>query len=248
MYQQLSRKELKQQAKDILAQRWGSAILMTLIPNLIIFLIVLLITIPSMVLSIVNLAAVDLIAENQLPYLRSLTATGTEIGFYLLFLILMIFASLLQILIETSSNLTFLAALRGQKQGNYQITDAFFCFRRPYFLGITLITIFIGIFTYFWLLLLIIPAYVKVYSYSQSYFVYYDIYEGTKEKPGVLECITASRQLMKGYKWQLFVLDLSFIGWSILASITVIGWLWLLPYWKATRAAFYNALPSEVEY
>ena len=50
---------------------------------------------------------------------------------------------------------------------------------------------------------------------------------------------------MKGYKGQLFILDLSFIGWHILAIMTAgIGYLWLTPYISTTKAAFYDNLPK----
>ena len=48
---------------------------------------------------------------------------------------------------------------------------------------------------------------------------------------------------MDGYKAQLFILNLSFIGWHILSIFTLgIGYLWLTPYISATKAAFYNNL------
>ncbi|HAX1154783.1 TPA: DUF975 family protein, partial [Enterococcus faecium] len=55
------------------------------------------------------------------------------------------------------------------------------------------------------------------------------------------------RKLMDGYKGQLFWLDLSFIGWHILALATAgIGYLWLSPYISATKAAFYEQLPKDI--
>lgn len=58
---------------------------------------------------------------------------------------------------------------------------------------------------------------------------------------GALESITRSKQAMRGRKLDLFVLDLSFIGWSILSFFTLgILNLWLLPYMGATEANFYD--------
>ncbi|MBA1392397.1 DUF975 family protein, partial [Lactobacillus sp. XV13L] len=57
------------------------------------------------------------------------------------------------------------------------------------------------------------------------------------------EAITASLQLMSGHKWELFVLDLSFLVWFILSMITMgIGFIWLIPYVQTTRANFYRHL------
>lgn len=48
---------------------------------------------------------------------------------------------------------------------------------------------------------------------------------------------------MDGHKWRFFVLQLSFIGWDILACCTFgIGYIWLAPYKNATYAAFYKDL------
>lgn len=51
---------------------------------------------------------------------------------------------------------------------------------------------------------------------------------------------------MKGHKTELFVLDLSFIGWWLLSIITLgIGFLWLVPYYRQTVANFYRKLAGD---
>ena len=63
---------------------------------------------------------------------------------------------------------------------------------------------------------------------------------------GANDCITASRKLMKGHKWQLFVLDLSFIGWYIVGMLCFgVGVLWVQAYHEVARAEFYNSLVNE---
>lgn len=50
-----------------------------------------------------------------------------------------------------------------------------------------------------------------------------------------------SKQMMYGHRFQLFCLQLSFIGWDILATLAFgIGYLWLTPYKQAATAAFYR--------
>lgn len=57
---------------------------------------------------------------------------------------------------------------------------------------------------------------------------------------GVRESVRQSKALMKGHKWRYFCLNLSFIGWSILAGLAWgIGHLALNPYKCAAHAAFY---------
>ena len=68
---------------------------------------------------------------------------------------------------------------------------------------------------------------------------------------GVLTAIRESKETMRGRKWQLFVMDLTFLGWVILTVLTlgVVG-LWAEPYIWVTEANFYHwarwgAFPGE---
>jgi len=98
-----------------------------------------------------------------------------------------------------------------------------------------------GIFVFLWSLLLLIPGIIKGLAYSQTFYLLKDHPEYT-----VLEAITESRKRMVGYKWKYFLLHLSFIGWGILCLISLgIGLLWLVPYYNATMAAFYNEIIAD---
>ncbi|MDK7085602.1 DUF975 family protein, partial [Gardnerella leopoldii] len=55
-----------------------------------------------------------------------------------------------------------------------------------------------------------------------------------------------SRQLMDGYKWELFVLILSFFGWWLLELITFgLAAIWVMPYRTMTFANFYLKLKDK---
>lgn len=103
-----------------------------------------------------------------------------------------------------------------------------------------------AIYTFLWTLLFIIPGIVAAYKYSMAPFI---LLENPGMKPD--EAITASKELMDGNKGRLFCLDLSFIGWELLCGFTLgIGNLWLNPYKNAAHAAFYRSLsprPAVVE-
>lgn len=95
-----------------------------------------------------------------------------------------------------------------------------------------------------WSLLLIIPGIVKSYSYSMTPFI-------MAEHPNLTasQAIELSIQMMDGHKTDLFILDLTFIGWSILCAMTAnLGYLALNPYTNAARAAFYRQLQAENKY
>ncbi len=65
---------------------------------------------------------------------------------------------------------------------------------------------------------------------------------------GVREVLRTSRLMMRGHKWQLFVLELTFIGWVLLCIITLgIGLLWLQPYMATSYAHFYEDVKAEYE-
>lgn len=99
----------------------------------------------------------------------------------------------------------------------------------------------ISIFTFLWSLLLIIPGIIKSYAYSMSYYIKID-----HPEMDASQCITESRKLMKGHKWQLFVFDLSFIGWYIVGFLCLgIGVLWVNAYYQVAKAEFYRALIGE---
>lgn len=96
----------------------------------------------------------------------------------------------------------------------------------------------VGLYTFFWTLLLIIPGIIKGYSYS---LVPYILAED--DTISITEAINLSQQMTDGYKWELFVLDWSFILWDVAASLTLgLVAFYSVPYQKATWARYYLAL------
>ena len=94
------------------------------------------------------------------------------------------------------------------------------------------------LYTALWTLLFIIPGIVANYRYAMTPFIMADYPELTAS-----EAIDRSKELMDGHKGELFMLHLSFIGWDILAALTLgIGHLVLNPYKNAAEAAFYRKL------
>jgi len=100
-----------------------------------------------------------------------------------------------------------------------------------------------SLFTALWSLLFIIPGIMKAYSYAMTPFIMAERPELTAK-----EAITISKEMMDGHKWDLFVLDLSFIGWDLLCVLTCgIGHLFLNPYTNTAHAVFYRTLsPSRI--
>lgn len=98
-------------------------------------------------------------------------------------------------------------------------------------------------FTMFMALLLMIPVYVVALAYALVPFLLHDDSELSAR-----EILTKSRVMMQGHKGELFILMLSFIGWSVLALFTFgIGYLWLAPYMCMTFTKYYEQLRTEYE-
>ncbi len=85
-----------------------------------------------------------------------------------------------------------------------------------------------AIFVFLWTLLLIIPGVVKGIAYSLIPFILAD--EKYKDMKS-MDILKKSEQMMKGHKMDYFVLQLSFIGWHILAIFTLgLLEIWIIPY------------------
>ena len=97
------------------------------------------------------------------------------------------------------------------------------------------------LYVFLWMLLLIIPGIVKSYAYSMTDYI---IYENPNLPAG--KALDMSDRMTHGYKGDLFVLDLSFIGWNLLSVCTLglLGIFYVNPYMHTTHAGFYEALKA----
>ena len=101
-----------------------------------------------------------------------------------------------------------------------------------------------NLFIALWTLLFVIPGLVKSYSYALAFYIASDNPEMSAN-----DCITESRKMMDGHKWQLFCLDFSFIGWYLLGALCFgIGTLFVVPYHQVERANFYAELKMEKDF
>ena len=133
-------------------------------------------------------------------------------------------------------NILFLGVFRGNEVQLERIFDGFKDYGRV--LGTMLL---VGVYTFLWTLLLIVPGIIKAYSYMLTPYI-------LKERPELKfnEAINESMRLMGGNKMKLFLLDLSFFGWYLLCILTLgIGLCWLNPYVCTSHAAFYEDIMKE---
>lgn len=90
---------------------------------------------------------------------------------------------------------------------------------------------------FLWMLLFIIPGIVKAYSYSMMYYILAE-----NPKISAIKAMDISKVLTRGHKADLFIMDLSFLGWAILSSLTFgLGFIWLYPYMEMSKThAYYD--------
>ena len=92
-----------------------------------------------------------------------------------------------------------------------------------------------------WSLLLVIPGIIMAHAYAMTPYI-------LEEHPeiGAWEASRVSQKMMRGHKFRLFRLYLSFIGWALLCIPTLgVGFLWLVPYMQMSQAAFYSDLKAQ---
>ena len=109
-----------------------------------------------------------------------------------------------------------------------------------FFWKIILLNLLIAIFIMLWSLLLIFPGIIAAYRYSQALYILVD---DPSKRP--MQCLRESKAMMRGHKMELFRLNLSFLGWYLLASLPTIGYgvqAWTLPYTSTTYALYYEQL------
>lgn len=128
------------------------------------------------------------------------------------------------------------------RQYDTEFTDMFSGFTNGNYLHTIGTLLLKQIFIFLWSLLLFIPGIIKTYEY---YFVPYIIMENPQISRK--RAFELSRQMTNGFKWNIFVLELSFIGWSLLGLLLCgIGILFVAPYIEATKAELYAAQRAHV--
>lgn len=120
------------------------------------------------------------------------------------------------------------------------LSHAFYSFTTKTYLKLVWIYFVENLYLTLWYLT-IIGGIIKSYSYAM---VDYIAAENPNLSPN--ECITLSRKMMDGHKWEMFKLDLSMIGWDILDLFTigVLGYLFIEPYKTSVKCEYYKWLRS----
>ena len=124
---------------------------------------------------------------------------------------------------------------------NSELSEIFSGFKGNYF-NVVKIMFLMDLKTLLWLFLFIVPGVIKAYEYSMIPYL-------LAENPNLSasQAFSLSKQMTTGQKMDLFVLDLSFLGWIILGALCCgIGLLFVQPYPEATKAEVYLILKQRI--
>lgn len=233
-----NRIELKQRGKEAFRRNYGSAVAVAFIMGLI-----------SWILSGTNgdgfnfniniensLSTGNGLSDSIFSVLQSTGAGIIATIFGIVFVIVTIVFVLLKIFVEYNLQVggaKFFVENQTSKPG---IDMILFGFRSGHYGNIVKVMFFRNLYIGLWSLLLVIPGIVKSYEYRMIPYI-------LAENPGMNreDVFQISKEMMDGQKWNMFVLDLSFIGWNILSSFTfgLLSIFWVSPYVEATYAEVY---------
>lgn len=165
---------------------------------------------------------------------------GIAVGTYLVYVLLSMAAGAIPVAgtllvggLALGLALFILSVSRGQEAEIEQLFKGFERFAVA-LVAMLLMMLLIGL----GMLLLIVPGIILAIGYSMTFFILVDNPNLT-----AVEAMKKSRELMYGYKWKFFCLNLRFIGWFLLVIITLgIASLWVSPYLYVSYAKFYDDL------
>jgi uncharacterized membrane protein len=189
-------------------------------------------------------------SHNRLDLSSSGSSTGTSNGggefvleiAFIVFLGILIFFALrifLGYILEVGGRKYFIELSRGSSEISYLLKY----FDKRYYKNIITALLFRGIYILLWSLLLIIPGIIKMYEYR---FVPYIL----AEQPDLNHnrVLKLSREMTAGQKMDIFILDLSFLGWFFLGALFFgIGILFVQPYYDTVNVELYQKLKAKAQ-
>lgn len=164
--------------------------------------------------------ALYLVLLLALNLVDSLTGTGILSTF------VSILVTLLAVVLEAGFIFYCMAVRQGERAEFLALFDGFSFAGKV--IGLSLLRY---LYTYLWSMLFVIPGIIAAYRYR---FALYNLCENPEI--GIFEALNMSKRQTLGYKGQLFTLDLSYLGWTLLAGIPSIVY----------SIAFYQLLLQEM--
>ena len=218
-----NRQQVKEQAKQIMKRNYWKMFVVTLITGILCAEYVDLIQ-----------AVEDFIPDNVLPSMFSSILTILSGGFF----VGLLYSIFIGDVIRVGEQYYFIK----NHYGNPALNEIFKGFKENY-LNVVKIMLIMELKIMLWLLLLVVPGIIKTYEYSMIPYL-------LAENPNITadEAFSLSKQMTTGQKMNLFVLDLSFLGWYFLGFLCFgIGALFVKPYDVAAFTEVYLILKESVK-
>ena len=218
-----NRQQVKEQAKQIMKRNYWKMFVVTLIAGIL----------KAEYVDLIQ-AVEDFIPDNVLPSMFSSILTILSGGFFVGLLSSIFIGNV----ISVGEQNYFIK----NHYENPAINEIFQGFKGNY-LNVVKIMFIMELKIMLWSLLLVVPGIIKAYEYSMIPYL-------LAENPNITmdEAFSLSKQMTTGQKMNLFVLDLSFLGWYFLGFLCFgIGALFVKPYDVAAFTEVYLILKESVK-
>jgi len=127
-------------------------------------------------------------------------------------------------------------AVNGEEQARFGLLG--FGFKGNNYMEIVKPMFLVDLYVLLWTLALIIPGIIASYTYKMVPYILAD-----NPNIGTKRALELSKQMTDGEKMDIFILDLSFIGWYLLGLLACcVGVLFVQPYYDSTQAELYRVL------
>lgn len=221
-----NREELKMRGKLAMKRNWAACIAVTLLMEII-----------SLLFGVGNAGSNASGSSESYHHILGSEFSGILAILASVILVMSFIGLVLRILIENVLRIGgckfFIQNQSGMQPGVETLLDGF---RSGHYTNLALTMFLMNLYIALWSLLFIIPGMVKSYEYMMVPYI-------LAENPGMdrKAAFDISRRMMDGQKMDAFILDLSFIGWTILSAFTcgILSVLYVNPYIEATKAEMY---------
>ena len=235
----MNRALLKQDAKNAMSMANPHPVLTTLAFMAIQVAAQVVLYLVSTIFGVASCLTMGIMMESGGYYSDYSAANTVSTAGILIYLVVAVLLSLVLGVVQFGYTAYSLKVFKGEETGVNELFSHFSMIFKVF--GLSL---WMGLFIFLWSCLCYIPGIIAALRYSQAFYI-------LAENPdkGIRQCVNESKMMMSGRLWEYFVLQLSFILWTLLGAVTCgIANLYVTPYMTITNAGYYLSLKPEDPY